>query len=112
GNRASEEERRLDVDREDAVEGLLVGGGGLVAGEDPGVVDEDVDAAAERLGRPRRQVARGRRAAVEGGDEEGGPTARRLDLGDQRRAALGVPPARRDLGPLGRERPRDRAAEA
>jgi hypothetical protein len=54
---------RLDVDGEDAVERLLrVVGEGAHRAEDPGVVEEQVDAA-EPVGGPRRRSAARRRGA-------------------------------------------------
>ena len=111
GERRGEEERRLDVDGVDPVEGLLVGLRRRRAGEDAGVVDEDVDAAAEFPRGLLGQRPTGRRAAVEVGAQEHGPAALRADPLDHRRAARFVAAGDRDERALPAERERDLAAD-
>jgi hypothetical protein len=51
GDRCNEEERRLDIDGVDLVEGRLAGGGSRQAWVDTRAVDQHVDPPAEHPGR-------------------------------------------------------------
>jgi hypothetical protein len=78
---------------------------------DAGVVEEDVEAAAEGA-----QRLLGRSAAVVGdpgvGADEDGPAARRLDRSRDLPASRLVPPGQRDARALRGEEPRRRLADA
>ena len=72
--------RRLDVDRVDLIEGRFVGGRSGRAGEDAGVVHQDVDSATQHSGRLSGQLRRRHRGAIEIGRHEIGAAAASDDL--------------------------------
>jgi len=105
-DRGGQQERRLDVDRERLVEGRLRQLVRWAAGEDAGVVDEDVDVGCA-LGECADGVGR-----LEVGAHEFGLAAHGFDRGDHVGAARLAAAADQNMRSFARECLRRRAADA